>query len=477
MPSHDSLWIDEAHTWTYAAQPDIGSALSKFKSDTYSEAQMPLGMVAAWAGAQVLGKSEWQMRAQNMFWITAALLCFFRIGKLVSIPFLPLLLAIQPFTWYYANEFRPYSLQIFSGSLICLGLISLTVRGAQSKEWSIALTGGILISCSASMLGVIPSMAAVVVAARFFASRKQGIGALALVLCLLSIMLLAPLGFYYLSSLMRGAGGAKIWALGPANLLGAVVEVFGFSGLLPARQTLRDLARDGVFIPNLTPFFFPIAGGFILFGCMAYLLYRFLVADRCPPAWWSTCAVYFILSLAGLIILALGAHFPFWGRHLSPVFPAYVLGLGLLVFEAWKTRRTTPRSAAIVCCGLLFSSSLTLRLSPAYSKDDYRSAAGSALDVISTGGIAWWAADAAAANYYGLFPGHAGEPGPAYSSYSKDKDYLGKLPAPDVIILSKPDIYDPGSFVRTWISVNKFELTSSYTAFTVWRRPSPLQQQ
>ena len=468
MPSHDSLWIDEAQTWTYADQPDIGAVFARFKSDTYSEAQMPFGMVSAWAVAQFLGKTEWRMRAQNMLWTIAALLCFFRIGKLVSIPVLPLLLAIQPFTWYYANEFRPYSLQIFSGSLICLGLVALMVRGSQSTEWISALFAGILVSCSASMLGVVPSFAAVVIVAWYFISRRQRLEDSAQTLSVLLGLVLLPLGLYYFTTLMRGAGGAKIWAVGPANLLGAMVEVFGFAGLLPARQALRDLAHHGIFASNLAPFFISIAGGCILFAAMAFLLVRFLPAGKRTPAWCLACLGYFILSFLGLIILALAAHFPFWGRHLAPAFPAIVLVLGFLIAQAWEARGSIARCAAFVCCGLLLGSSLVLRWSPAHSKDDYRSAAGKALDAVSSGGIAWWAADKATANYYGVFPVHAGEPGSIFFANSRDTDYLGSLPSPDIVLLSKEDLYDRQGALKKYLLRHGFKITRKYPAFTVW---------
>lgn len=486
MPSQDSLWIDEAQTWTYADQPDLGSFVARMKADTCSEAQMPFGMLSAWAGAQLLGKSEWQMRAQNMVWVVAALLCFFRIGKLVSIPAFPLLLAIQPFTWYYANEFRPYSLQVFSGSLICLGLVALMVRGSRSAEWISALFAGILVSCYASMLGVVPSIAAVLVVAWYFISRRRRPEYSLVAVFILLGLLLLPLGLYYLTTLMRGSGGAKIWAVGPANLIGALVEMFGFAGLLPARQVLRDCVRHGISASNLAPFFLQIAGACILFAAMAFLLVRFLLTRKRPSSWCFAGLGYFILSLFGMITLTLVAHFPFWGRHLAPAFPAFVLILGFLLAEAWVAGRSLTRSASILCCILLFSSSLVLRFSPAYSKDDYRSAAGKAHEVVKNGGVVWWAANKAAANYYGLSPiegtsttshsidspalSHAVQSGSSstFFSINQDVNYFESLPKADIVVLSKSDIYDRFGALQAWLRQHGYAVNRQFPAFTIW---------
>ena len=77
---------------------------------------MPLAMFFAWVTAQTLGTQEWQLRAINVLWNGLALLGMYRAGKRLQLPWLPLLLAIQPYFWFYSNEARPYSLQIACGA-------------------------------------------------------------------------------------------------------------------------------------------------------------------------------------------------------------------------------------------------------------------------------------------------------------------------------------------------------------------------
>jgi len=470
MPGNDSLWIDEAQTWNYADQPDAEAVFSRMKSDSNSEAQMPLGMLSAWAGAQVLGKSEWQMRAQNVLWIFAALVCFFRIGRLVAIPILPLLLAIQPFTWYYVNEFRPYTLQIFSGSLICWGFIALIVRGPRTKEWVFALLSGILLLCPTSMLGVIPSFVAVLIVAWHLYSQKQRPDPSTWICSLLAALSLVPLGLYYLSTLLRGTGGAKLWAVGAANLIGTIIEIVGFSGFLPSRQNLRDLIHHGISLANLSPLFPSLLGSFALFVVLGYLLIQAMLAERVFPTWCKACLGYFTFSFFGLVVLALAARFPFWGRHLAPAFPGFVLVLGFLLARSWRTEAFIPRAMSVGCCSLLLFSSLNLRFDPLYSKDDYRSAAAEARKTVLINETVWWAADKSTANYYGIFPVFAGEDGKVFHANNRDADYLGRLPTPDVVLFSKEDVYDKHGALKKYLVDHGFSISNTFPAFTVWER-------
>ena len=132
MPNSDSIWIDEAQTWRYARQPAFAGWRAEMASDKNSESQMPLGMFSAWVGARFLGTSEWAMRAPNMLWAAGSIFIFYLLGRSFNQPFLPLLLAVQPYLWFYANEARPYALQIFCGAILLYSLyqvIQLKLRG------------------------------------------------------------------------------------------------------------------------------------------------------------------------------------------------------------------------------------------------------------------------------------------------------------------------------------------------------------
>ena len=122
MPSSDSIWVDEAQTWRYARHATFADWRAEMASDRFSESQMPLGMFSAWVGARFLGTSEWAMRAPNMLWAAGSILIFAALGRALCQPFLPLLLAVQPYLWFYTNEARPYALQIFSGAVLLYGL-------------------------------------------------------------------------------------------------------------------------------------------------------------------------------------------------------------------------------------------------------------------------------------------------------------------------------------------------------------------
>lgn len=68
MPSSESLWIDEGVDSIYAKQENLAARTSHIRSETKSQAQMPLPMLSLWAWAQVAGTSEYALRAVNILW-------------------------------------------------------------------------------------------------------------------------------------------------------------------------------------------------------------------------------------------------------------------------------------------------------------------------------------------------------------------------------------------------------------------------
>jgi len=135
MPSGDSIWIDEAQTWRYARHTSFQEFLAEFGPDRSSEIQMPLGMGLAWVFAKMNGVSEYALRAPNMIYSTGAILCFFLLGRRENMPAMPLVLAIQPFLWFYSNEARPYALQTFGGSLLITAVYFVFKGNTSSPKW------------------------------------------------------------------------------------------------------------------------------------------------------------------------------------------------------------------------------------------------------------------------------------------------------------------------------------------------------
>ena len=121
MPSAQSLWIDEAQTWHYASAPTVGALFSELNTTHTSEGLMPLGMLVPWAGIRIFGEGEWQLRALNILWAAVAVGAFLVLGRRWRVPWAPLFMAVQPFLWYYADEARPYALQIAASAWLLVG--------------------------------------------------------------------------------------------------------------------------------------------------------------------------------------------------------------------------------------------------------------------------------------------------------------------------------------------------------------------
>src|SRR5205809_1270715 len=155
IPSHDSLWLDEAQTASYAAQPTFADVLRKLATDSQSDAQMPLGMMSAWFGGRILGTGEWELRAPNIAWAIVAILGLWMTARRLRLPGLELLFAVHPFLWFYANEARPYTMQLAAASWLLFGVVDCIHRRATGRVWIWALAMGAIVVAGASMLGLV----------------------------------------------------------------------------------------------------------------------------------------------------------------------------------------------------------------------------------------------------------------------------------------------------------------------------------
>jgi len=477
MPSGDSIWIDEAQTWRYARHASIAEVWSEFRRDKFSEAQMPLGMAAAWAWARILGTSEWALRAPNIVYAVGAIVCFYLIGRRERIPWMPLFMAIQPFLWFYVNEARPYALQIFGGSLLLLALHKVYRGNLSSASWAILWAAGSFISSASSMLSAIPTLA-VTVAIGAELLRRRYLPNLSQSLALASgAFSLLGLGSYYLSTLLKGAGGAKIWSVGAHNLLFSGIEFLGFTGLLPARHELRSAVRLGFSRPddfsNLFALALPPTIMLLLIVTVAITWGRKL---RETPRWIVACAAVVAGSSGLLFVASLVMGFPFWGRHLAAAFPAFAATACWAVSLTWASESILPRFSALAFTATLAVSALTLRFSSLHLRDDYRYASKVGMEEASKGKGVWWAADQSAASYYGLHVVSGSgvthrhpQPNKVYFVSSMSPEERDLLPKPHLIVISKPDSYDADGTLRSFIISNNYKLSSRSAAFSIFR--------
>jgi hypothetical protein len=475
MPSQQSLWIDEAQTFHHVAQPTLGALCSGLLVDHKSEALMPLGMFLAWLGGQVLGTSEWQLRAPNILWAALAILAFVRLGRLWHAPWAPLLMATQPFLWFYANEARPYAFQIGCGAWLAAGCAEvLESRRLDAPSLNILLVASAALVAS-TMFGIVTVAAVTVMLVVLYRRDRWPIPHGARAHIAVAALWCAAFGAYYAWRVASGAKGARIWDVGLQNLGFALYEFAGFAGLGPGRDELRELARTGTALGVVHG----LAADFIWIVLLSLLLAAVGVMLR--AAWQEgerRRKIAFFAAVVALVggatlALALVARFPFWGRHLAPVFPFYcallVLGFDHFQRTSWSAVVRVGVMASLLA--LLAFSSAQLRWSPRHAKDDYRSAARTALSALRAGDKVWWSADSEAAAYYRLpLSQGSSEPQKATLPPLDRPERIAILPVPDMIIISKPDIYDPIGRVSRLITAKQFRPTQHFKAFTVWER-------
>ncbi len=475
MPSTDSVWTDEAQTFHYAKQPSFQAWRTELVSAKESETLMPVGMFVPWVAAKMLGTSEWSMRAPNILWAILGLIPLFLISEQLSLPWLPILFLVQPFLWFYANEARPYTLQIAEGSWLLLSLLKYLELEGLGVRWIWCFVSSGVLLCATSLLGVIPFFAALAVGIAVSIKRHIRPARAAWLPLLLAVPPLLLLGWYYLSALHRGAGASKVWPVSASNVAFAFYELLGFTGLGPGRVALRGAAaggHGGGIVADLAPYL-PAMTALFLFYCVISVGYWRYLRNKKQALYLLVPSGVVFISVLGLAILAAVAHFPFWGRHLAPVFPAIVVIVGISL-SAIGFRRLASSGLAAVFCLLLLASSLQLRYADRHAKDDYRDATNRAAVALSNGKRVWWFADVWASRYYGLDvtiknPQASGLP-------IRPDDFSGRyqqLPPPDLIVLSKPDIYDKDSSLREFIQRAGYRQSGQVQAFQFFEKPSP----
>lgn len=476
MPGSGSLWIDEAQTFHHVAQPTFSALCTGLLADQRSEALMPLGMFVAWVGGQLIGASEWQMRAPNILWAALTVLAFVRLGQFWHAPWAPIVVAVQPFLWYYANEARPYVLQIGCGAWLAAGCAELLESRRLDARTVLLVTVASALLVGSTMFGVITVGAVAVVLGALWQRERWAISRGARAGIALGVLWCAGFVAYYVWKVASGAAGAKLWEVGLPNLGFALYEFAGFAGLGPGRYELRELARSGGVVRAVHG----LAADLFWLALLASLLSA--VGFALGATWQKggrrreviVYAAVCALVSGTTFMLSLLARFPFWGRHLAPIFPFYcallVLGLDSLRRTSWPAMVRVGVAASLLA--LLAFSSGRLRWSSRHAKDDYRSAAATAVSALRTGRDVWWSADQAAAVYYGLAlsegPSQRGKVAHLFVPGTPER--IPPLPVPDMIILSKPDVSDPAGEVGRLITAQQFRATQRFKAFTVWER-------
>jgi hypothetical protein len=474
-PGPDSLWIDEGQLVGIVHSERFLGMLDVMKLLKGSESQMPLALAYFWAWGQTFGYAEWILRAGNLLPLAIGVLMLARIGRKTGAWYLPLLFAVNPLVWFYANEVRPYALQLSGGCGLCLAM-AMTVFGRRfsAKEASV-LGASSLVVTGASMLGLFAVIATVVALVVLIWRGKYPVTRPAMGVLAGFVMLFGVLGLYFLWSMRHAGGGVGSRDVGLGNVAFVLYENLGLGGVGPSRTLLREANNQGMgkvmeaLRPGL-PWFAVIAGLWLWFLKSAWSGLRHDPGSRddgdAERLFWFFGGT-FVLGVGAFYVAAVVVGFPFYGRHLSPFSPMLIAAISMGCVLA---RRIPGRSRACLpaCMALAWlGSSLVQRFSPEHAKDDYRSASAYALKELRRGNDVWWVAAYNAAAYYGLDYRMSGLVVPYFS-----KDNLGDLWYPAVIVYSKPDLHDTDGRVMKYIMANGYRPVAGYPAFRIYRQDS-----
>jgi len=470
MITSESLWLDEAGTAMYALQPDFHSWWQHLSCDLSTDCSMPLSMFFAWVGGQTLGTSEWQLRSINVLWGVLALLALHRAGKRLNLPWLPLFLAIQPYFWFYTNEARPYALQIACGAWLFTSFIEFVALKGTGESWAWLFTSAAFFLCLTTVLAPLPVIVVAVTGGIFAGLGRWKVSWKSILILLGGAMANIPIGIYYFHPLARGAKGAQLWHVDLKFFGYVIYELTGMTGLGLPVDKIREMAKSPHLLATLGEHAFQFTLPAVCFLLLALVLVWGLYLRRGNSPAGLSAGLAGILSVVSLvfIVVAICLQKAFWARHFAPVFPFYVALLALAIQGLYESHSRLAKLLPTVLIALLFFSSLSLRFAARHRKEDYRTAVQIAQRALDEKKSVWWLAGSIPPQYYHLdCASLRPEAGRAFCPQSSE---IQNLPAPDVIILSKPDIFDARGVFQGWIRQNHYHPAETLKSFVIWTK-------
>jgi hypothetical protein len=465
--SNDSLWIDELGTAIIARPPTLHGCWTVLRQINNSNLQLPVYMLYIWGWARVAGISTLALRIANIPWFFLGLWAiwhFLRRHPRLRALFL-VLYCVHPFVWYYVNEARPYAMQL-AGALLAYGAFFEALDEPEEPlpgSWWWLFLFGLFLLCGVGMLGV-PWAAALLLCLLF--ARKDFLKS-AFRNGLSALLVFAPafiaLGGYYAWTLEIGAGPADS-GMRLASIPFAFYEQLGFMGLGPGRVEIREHGFPGFisFLPAICALGLPLGyalarGAGVCFGL--------------PPA--RRRAIFLAVLIPTAFTFSVGylRHFLVLARHLMPLFPFILAALTVSLSRIWERGRPLGRALAVLAIVMLTVSSLEIRFAYRHRRDDYRDAAADAIAALRHGEKVWWAADSGALDYYNIpATSDPPEPGQAWMLWNVPQTQLETQPLPDLIVYTKPDLFDRAGTLAAYIAQHHYHQAASYPAITTWRK-------
>jgi hypothetical protein len=479
MLTNQSLWIDEGFSLAYADEPTVARFTTRLLTSPGSEPLMPLGMLSTWVGAKVFGRSELGLRTVSVLWAAVAVFVMWRVGIIVGMPWLAAVFACHAFLWYYASEARPYSMTIALGACLLYSLVIVVCPpGGERRGPGALLIFGTLL-CATHALAAIPFLIVAFIVVAVLLRQKWRPTVRGMVTSLISLSALFLLAAYYVPPFLKGDEIAwrKQWASSSDSALFSIFELFGFMGFSPGRNALRELTISGGMKGAIEGLVRPSSLGLLFLASVYVLVFgSFLRVVRAKRPATTGLVVFSGVVVIGTIATAVAASFllssSFWGRHLAALFPFVVFTAVVAAGSEKPPESRSPNAVTLLLAGGLLASSFLVRFDPAHGRDDYRSAARLATSAAKTDRTVWWAANPSCAQYYGVEFCPAGsrekEGHCVLFVSNQDLTLLVADPLPDVIILSKPDLFDTVGDLTRFLTENGYQQIEDFVAFRVY---------
>jgi hypothetical protein len=239
-------------------------------------------------------------------------------------------------------------------------------------------------------------------------------------------------------------------------------EQLGLAGLGPGRNELRVHGTAA-----LWPFALPLSAGalvFLAFGWSARALLRDVFRNKQLVTLVLTAVVF---PFAAVMFAGWLMQVRIVGRHLTPLFPWVAFAMAVAAARLGATRQRVPIMVLTLLLAMLLVSAVQVRFASRHARDEYRGAAAYATTALRAGSTVWWAADQQTGHFYGVVLPHDGD--------ARGRDLtqptaaeLAALPAPDLIALSKRDLYDAHGAVEAFARERGFRLTQRLQAFDIY---------
>jgi len=484
--TRQSLWIDEGFTVWFAYHGDFQSflrALIGTRGDP-GDPQFIFFLLHIWGWIKLFGASELALRAANIpFAVLYAYSLSWASRRLFWNDHLWALFCISPFFWFYINEARPYAAIIAFSSAACVALLAYLadpVRYGKHAPWyclaALFLGWGmhiltfflfpvLLILVATSLYGNSD------LRSRFLRDWRRPI------LCFLPAFSALAAFFFYVSAngVNKPEGTPSL-----SNLAFILYEFAGLAGIGPPRNDIREVHGLAVFLPYVP---------WLLLAILAFLAVAYSVLAGTRTRLARNLAISVACGMVVAMFFSRFEHFQVLGRHMAVLFPPLLMAL----LMSQPRPSLSPRSsrlavASLSALALVWGiSDLRLVFLSKYQKDSYREASSIALEKSrDEGAVIIWAADPVTARYYGInvekwspSPDYdailrVGRAAPASAIAGSSWDLnqatsqLANSPVPIILVLSRPDSFDPRETWRTLIRSQHPSETARLNSMTVY---------